>query len=104
MRAKVRKTNIRGSETICKDERIKDVLAQLGSAVPGLEVRDHWEADLCAVGRAAASAPGLLVYVSCWKRRQGQVDYTIDVDETEVEAADDVPVAELIAALARRLG
>jgi hypothetical protein len=84
------------------------VLRELGSALPGLEIRDYWDADLCAVGVVAASAPSLLVYVSIHGKRPGHVYYAIEQGVNQeggmvVEEAESVPVSQLISAVQSRL-
>lgn len=75
----------------------------LGDAVPGLEVCDYGDADLVAIGLAAPSVPGLLVYVSCWKERPCHVFYTIEVDEVGVDEAENMSLAGFISAAAQRV-
>jgi len=75
----------------------------LGDAVPGLEVCDYGDADLVAIGLAAPSVPGLLVYVSCWKERPCHVFYTIEVDEVGVDEAENMSLAGFISAAAHEL-
>jgi hypothetical protein len=96
--------SINGFESIEKSQQLKEVLRVLGCALPGLEMRDHWEADLCAVGVAPVSAPSLLIYVSCYGKRPGHVDYSIEDGEAKVETGADVPISGLISAIQSRLG
>jgi hypothetical protein len=94
---------------IKKTPQLRSVVLELRSKLPCIEVRDYWYADLCGIGLAPSSKPSLLIYVSCWRKRPGQVDYSIEEGVIEaggavVEEADDVPVSRLIAAIQSRLG
>jgi hypothetical protein len=99
--------SINGFESLAKSQQLKEVLRVLGCALPGLEMRDHWDADLCAVGVAPVSAPSLLIYVSCYGNRPDHVDYSIEDGGAEVETGADVPISTisgLISAIQSRLG
>ena len=57
-------------------------------------VEDLWEADLCAIGVAAPSEPGRLVYISTFSKPPGQYDVTLELppqlsDELPYESASE---------------
>ena len=95
---------VRGVKAVEKTQQLESVLQELGSQLPGLEIRDHWEADLCAVGIVPSSRPSLLIYLSCYGRPPGHICYSIEEGHAEIEAAEDATVSRLIAAIRSRLG
>ena len=69
----------RGLETVHKTNQLIELIAQLGNAVPSLEVLDHRDAGLCAVGIAAPAWPARLIYLSCYEARAGHAHYALEV-------------------------
>lgn len=56
-----------------KDRSILDLLARLGNDLPtgSVDITDHWESDLCAIGISAASSRSTLAYVSADRQDPG---------------------------------
>ena len=66
---------------LTKDESLLDVLSRLRADL-GKEaflIRDHWDADLCAVGIERPGPGGQLVYISTWQRPAGSYYVELEV-------------------------
>ena len=96
--------------TIMKSKEILDLVEKLELDVRGWRIVDHWEADLCAIGVAKASAPGRLVYVSTYEKELGRYDFECEISAGEnledyitTETGDGVDFATLLAVMERHL-
>ena len=73
--------------TFEKDAAISDVVRRLGEHFgPEVVVRDHWDADLCAIGISRADAEYPLVYISTYKRSPGR--YFLSLEEAPKSKSD----------------
>lgn len=64
-----------------KDPSILTVLDRLRSRLgPGVFViADNWEPDQCAVGIASPHNPGVLVFLSCYRKSPGRFEYELEL-------------------------
>jgi hypothetical protein len=60
---------------ISKDDSIVTLLERLDLQRRGWTIRDHWDADLCAIGVSSKPYPHRLVYVSTYGKAIGKFDY-----------------------------
>lgn len=60
-----------------------------------LDVIDHWDADLAAIGFARAGVPNRLVYVSTWKQPAGHFAFDLEVDDSSTGEARGMGTGEL---------
>lgn len=98
---------------ITKDDSILSLLTQLNLELRGWTIRDHWDADLCAIGVSSKSFPHKLVYVSTYGKPTGKFDYECEQspsnteDETDYETVaegHDVEYDVLLDAMEGHLG
>ncbi|MCO6458610.1 MAG: hypothetical protein J5I93_25160 [Pirellulaceae bacterium] len=87
-----------------------DLISRIGLDQRGWMIRDHWEADLCAIGISSRSCPSRLVYVSTFDRQIGHYDYECEQSTSDdgddyvvVDGASNVEYSELLDAMERHL-
>jgi len=77
-----------------KDRSIAELVSRLCARFPEeIEVVDHWDADLCAIGFRLKGRPAPLVYVSTWKKETGRFSVVVEESapagkKTECEVPD----------------
>lgn len=97
--------------SLCKDDSILDLLAKLNLQERRWFVKDHWDADLCAVGICSDMTPNHLVYISTFEREAGRYDFQCEVfdqfspgQHVIVDRGENVDFDSLIAAMLCHLG
>ncbi len=64
---------------LAKDRSIAALVARLFVRFPEkIEVVDHWDSDLCAIGVRLKGRPAPLVYVSTWKKETGRFSVVLE--------------------------
>ena len=95
---------------IDKDQSIADLLDRLELKERGWCIRDHWEADLCAIGISNSSSSDRLVYVSTFGLTAGRYNCECEQRNTQsslgyetVHEGQNITFDELVVVLERHL-
>jgi hypothetical protein len=92
-----------------KDESILAFLLLLQEQTSDWQVKDYWEADLCAIGVVCPTNPGYLAHVSSWSQPPGHYYVELEqgaLDTDKYEVVEEIEMAaapQAVAAVVRHL-